>query len=89
MKKWRENTAVGQTWIVFNFFVDKYQDLKLPQKLSAEITGYHSVNNVALNGEIDSVLDNLENHATTDQSYAYQLMETICQLTETTNILRE
>ena len=70
-----------------SFFAEKYHDLKLTQKLSAGNTVYHIMNVVVPNGYIASALYNLAMAATADQSHVYQLVSTICQLTDTNNIL--
>ena len=76
-----------QTWIGFkSFFVDKYQSLKITQKLRAGQTGYYSMYTVVPAGGIASALDRLEMAATTDQIHVGQMMATIHQLTETNKI---
>ena len=75
-------------WIGFKkFFEGKYHDLNITKKLSAGQTGYQSVNDVVLPGEIASALKNLALAATAYQSHVDQLMEKIRQMAETNKIL--
>ena len=70
-----------------DFFVEKYQDLKIAQKMSAGQMGYHSTKSVVPIRNIASILDKISLYRTVDKSHMGHLMETILQLIETNKIL--
>ena len=75
-------------WIGFNnVFADKYNNLKLNQRVSEGQTGYRISNDVVLFGDIASALNYVALDTTLYQSHMDQLVTEIIYLEETNKIL--